>query len=181
MEGPEVDFKESATWGALKWKITRTALAMANLNGGGLVLVGVSERDGRIEVLGISPTDLDTFDPDHVRDHVNLYASPFVEIEVATVTYDSKMLLAVRVLEFRETPVVCKRAGPEKLEVGNIYVRTRDSKPESSRIRDAAHLHELLERAAVKRARALIERATEAGMVPGSASASRYSDELGGL
>ncbi len=181
IELPEVDFKESGTWDDLRWKVVRAALAMANLRDGGLLLIGVSERDGKVEVTGIREEHIQTFDPDIMRDQVNAHASPFVELQIATVSYGEKRLLAIRVLEFRDTPVVCKKDGADKLMAGTIYVRPAGSKPEATRIRDATQLHDLLERAAVKRARALIERASEAGMVPGQSSAARYAAELGDL
>jgi predicted HTH transcriptional regulator len=44
VESQSIDFKESAPWEALQFKIIRTALAMANLRDGGVVVVGVGER-----------------------------------------------------------------------------------------------------------------------------------------
>jgi len=35
-ESKSVDFKESASWGKLKWKIIRTIIAMGNLRDGGI-------------------------------------------------------------------------------------------------------------------------------------------------
>ena len=44
VESQAVDFKESAPWDAIKFKLTRTAMAMGNLRDGGLIVIGVSER-----------------------------------------------------------------------------------------------------------------------------------------
>jgi len=43
IESQSVDLKESASWKDLQYKIVRTALAMANLRDGGIIIIGASE------------------------------------------------------------------------------------------------------------------------------------------
>jgi len=56
----DVDFKRSAAWDELRWKIIRTCLAMGNLRDGGLILIGVAETDGKVVLTGISQEHLDS-------------------------------------------------------------------------------------------------------------------------
>ena len=54
VESQRVDFKESAPWDALRYKIIRTAMAMANLRDGRLLVIGVGERGPEWDLTGIS-------------------------------------------------------------------------------------------------------------------------------
>ena len=75
-ESQAVDFKESATWDQLKWRIIRTVMAMNNLRDGGVIVIGVAERGGDWELSGVRDSDLATYDVDNIVDVVNKYASP---------------------------------------------------------------------------------------------------------
>ncbi|HEX6087328.1 MAG TPA: ATP-binding protein [Thermoanaerobaculia bacterium] len=71
IESQSVDFKQSAPWNALEHKIIRTALAMANLRDGGIIIIGVSESGDRWERTGISDEDLATYEVDEVIDAIH--------------------------------------------------------------------------------------------------------------
>src|SRR5690349_4797557 len=73
-ESQGVEFKESAPWDALKVKLTRTSMAMANLRDGGITIVGVSQRGDSWELTGIDPTHLASYDVDVIINHVNSFA-----------------------------------------------------------------------------------------------------------
>lgn len=162
-EAPDIDFKESASWDALRWKIIKTALAMGNLRDGGLLIVGVAERTGQEQRTGISETDLQTYDPDIVADQFGRFVSPEIEFTLVQVPYRDNSYLAFEFQEFREIPLVCKRGG-EGLEAGVVYVRPREGRPRSTRVTDAAQMRELLDLAADKAARRIIERGVRAGL-----------------
>src|SRR3954463_2221297 len=81
IEEPQIDFKESATWDTLKWKITKSVLGMGNLREGGIVVVGVSERSDIWELDGITEADLGTFDADEIAAHLDKYVSPAPRVE----------------------------------------------------------------------------------------------------
>lgn len=165
-EAPGIEFKESASWTTLKWKIIRTALAMGNLRDGGTLVVGVSQRAGQEQRTGISGTDLETYDPDIVADQFGRFISPEIEFTLVQVPYREKDYLAFEFQEFREIPLVCKRNGPEGegLAAGVVYVRPREGRPRSTKVTDAAQMRELLDLAADKAARRIIERGIRAGL-----------------
>ena len=181
VETQGVDFKQSAPWAALQYKLAKTAMAMGNLRDGGVVVIGVSDHGASWNLTGITQADLATYDVDVVVDAINRYASPPITVNLVTVEYDGKMFLALEVREFPDTPFVCKKDGPPQsgLERGMICVRP-PGVAQTTRVRSADDLHDLLELAAEKRARAFIEMAHRVGFSAG-APAKPFDDELGGL
>ena len=181
-EARDIDFKESASWNALKWTITRTVLAMANLRDGGLIVIGVSERGTAWNPKGMQQAHISTFDPDQMNDVFNSHASPHVETDVVALHRDGKQFLCIYVHEFTDTPVVCQRGGPpaSKLEPGGFYVRPH-GKPQTTRISDALQMRDLLELAAEKRAQRLLTVSRRIGLVPSPSDHDPYERELGGL
>jgi hypothetical protein len=186
-ETQAVDFKESAPWESLRWKLLRTIMAMGNLRGGGVIVIGASERQRVWDLSGVSTSDLATYDPDIVRAAIDEYVSPPATVEIATHDHVSdRTFLVIRIQEFDEAPFVCKKNSPDgvqrndTLASGTVYIRP-PGKPRTSRVMTAAEMHDLLELAADKRARKLLERSHRAGMVPGQTTDAAFDAELNGL
>ena len=181
IESQSMDFKESAPWEALRFKIIRTALAMANLRDGGVIVVGVGERGAQWEVTGVSDEHLATYDVDDVVDAIHRFASPSIELTIVIVPHNDRRFLAVRILEFAETPIVCRRDGEASsgLKQGSVYVRP-PGVARTTEVRSAEQMHDLLELAAEKRARRILETAARIGLVAQPAD-KPFDDELGGL
>ncbi len=181
IETQSIDFKESAPWQALEYKIIRTSLAMANLRDGGVIVIGASEREQTWELTGISETDLATYVVDDVVDATHRYASPSVAVEIVLVPYrNDRKFLAINVREFAETPIVCRRDGPSQigLKQGSLYIRPTGV-ARTSEVRTAEQMHDLLELAAEKRARRILETSRRIGLEPQLGKP--FDDELGGL
>ena len=122
-EAQGIDFKESASWETLKWRLIRTVLAMGNLRDGGIIVIGASEREDTWDLTGITPEHLTTYDVDIIIDIINKYSSPPINIDVVIVEYrNSHKFLALQVYEFEDTPLICKKNGPEGIIEGAIYV-----------------------------------------------------------
>lgn len=177
-----VDFKESQPWDVLKWRITKTSLAMANLRDGGMIIVGVSERGDKWDLSGILSAHLATYDADNIFDHVAKYASPEISIDLVTHKYrGGEEFLVIQVDEFRETPVVCKRQhGEHKLRAGALYVRP-SGKPRSEEVKNAHQMHDLLELAAEDRARRMLEVSYRIGVGPGETASDYFAAEIKGI
>lgn len=145
-ESQDVDFKESAAWDDLRWKITKAALGMGNLRDGGLIIVGVSQRAGTWSIDGISEDDLATFDADTMIGHVDPYVSPSVDLDIVILERDELRFLVVGVREFRDTPLVCLKNGPdgEGLKKGTVYIRPTGV-PRTNQVEDAREMHDLLD------------------------------------
>lgn len=184
VESQGAEFKESAPWDALDAKVIRTAIAMGNLRDGGVIVIGASQRGSTWDLLGITPEHLATYDVDAVIEAINRYASPPMAVNLVTVKYhNGSTFLSIEIPEFRETPFVCKKDGAPnsnpKLRRGALYVRP-PGLAQTTEIRSADDLHDLLQLAAEKRARSFIEMAHRAGFTIGT-PAKPFDEELEGL
>lgn len=184
-ESYRVDFKESAAWTVLRDKLVKTVLGMGNLRDGGLIIVGVSERNENWEVTGISPEDLLRYDVDDMFGYFERFVSPFAEIDIVQVSRPPKKFLAIQVHEFQELPLVCKRNGadpnPEGLFEGAVYIRPIGGVPRTTRVMNSQQMHELLELAAEKKARGIIRRARAMEMAVPDIDNDAFDRELEGL
>lgn len=182
VESQAVDFKESAPWDALKFKLARTAMGMGNLRDGGVIVIGASERDTTWDLTGITPDHLATYSVDDLVDGINKYSSPAVSLKVVTVKYhNGNTFLAIEIREFDETPFVCKKDGPpnSNLKRGTVYIRPAGL-AQTTETRTAEDLQDLLTLAAEKRARRIVETAYRIGLAGGVPS-KPFDDELEGL
>lgn len=180
-----VEFKQSATWNSLKLNLIRTIIAMGNLRDGGIIVIGASECDKRWELTGIDDAHLQTYDVDEIYDAVNKYASPPATIEIVLVTYsNTKNFLAIQVHEFSERPFVCKKNGPnesKELRAGELYIRKAAGKPETTKVTSSEDMHDLLELAAEKGARRILETAYRIGLTVSATDNQKFDEELEGL
>jgi hypothetical protein len=182
-ESQSVEFKESATWESLKWRAIQAALAMGNLRDGGLIIIGVSQRGDQWNLTGVQAEHLETYDVDIVTDQINKYASPHVDVDVVAVKYHEKVFLVLQFHEFAETPLVCKKNGAESEEAGRLiregYVYVRPpGMARTTRITNAAQMAELLQLAAEKRARRILEVSHRIGMISPHADQEKFAREL---
>ncbi len=179
VESQSLDFKESAPWEALQYKIIRTALAMANLRDGGVIVMGVGERAEQWDLTGMTEEHLATYKVDDVVDAIHRFASPSIVVLLVIVSHGDLRYLAMQVLEFAETPIVCRRDGASGsgLKQGAVYVRP-PGVARTTEVRSAEQMHDLLELAAEKRARRILETAGRIGLAP---SRQPFDEELGGL
>lgn len=184
-EQPWLDFKESQPWQALRWRLLKTIMGMANLRDGGLILVGVAEKGTAWDLLGIEPDHLAAFDYDDIIDQLSKYASPQVSLDIVIHDHDDgHRYLAFHVHEFKGCPVVCRNNSPDdvkqkdRLAAGDIYVRPTTGKPQTVKVTDAGLLQDLLQLAAEFRARQMLEAGRRIGLVPGETAASLYDAEI---
>lgn len=180
-----LDFKESQPWSELKWRLLKTIMGMANLRDGGLILIGVSERNDTWTPTGIDPKDLGTFDNDEIIDQLEKYASPRVQLAIVLHDHDDgNRFLVFHVGQFDDCPILCRNNSPDgvkpndRLASGDIYVRPTTGRPRTIKANDARLVHDLLELAAEFRARRMLEIARRVGLVPAESTASQYDAEL---
>jgi predicted HTH transcriptional regulator len=176
--------------------VARAVLAMANVRGGGSVIIGVAERaDKTLDPLGVSPeVEATWLDFDALCDQIARFAEPSVTFEVAVSTFKSKRFVVIEVQEFADVPIICRqshssaadpargRPGPvEVLRAGALYVRGR-RKPESVAVRNSEDMREVIE-LAIEKGIARYERlsriAREAAVE--RSDTTLYDDELGPL
>ncbi|MCC7011098.1 MAG: ATP-binding protein [Planctomycetes bacterium] len=181
-ESAGVEFKEACSWDGLRHAITKTALGMANQRDGGIIIIGVSERGCVLEPSGISGDLMATFDPDTIADYLNSFASPRIEIDSVLRIEKERQFLVIGIREFAETPVVCKKNGPDGHDMtkGCFYVRLSDP-PKTSKVVHAEEMHALLELAAEKRATRMLQVVHRLGVSGVLSDADRFTRELDGL
>jgi len=178
-----IDFKESAPWNSLKWRIITTSLGMGNLRDGGIIVIGASERGQTWELTGITYEHLATYDPDVIIDVVNKYSSPNVEMDIVLTKYrNDQDFLSIQINEFKDAPIVCKKSGPagSGITEGAVYVRP-PGVARTTRVMNSLQMHDLLELAAEKRARRMLEVSRRIGLVSIPSSMERFDEELEGL
>jgi len=149
-------------------RVVRAVLGMSNRRDGGYVIVGVEETEGALVPQGLSPDDLRTWTPDHVGDAFAVYADPSVQFTVTTPSIGAKAFVVIRVEEFAEMPVLCKKGYNRGQDVilreGACYIRSR-RKPETVEVSTIADMRDLLELATDKALRRFMERARGSGLM----------------
>jgi len=182
-ESQAVEFKGSAAWDSLKWRVIRTAMAMGNLRDGGIIIIGVAEVGDKWDLGGIETTHLATYDADDVIDITSSYASPPLGMKIARTKYsNNREFLILQVDEFDHTPHVCKKNGPagSNLFEGELYIRP-PGKPQTKKVSNAQEMQDLLELAAEKKARTMIETFHRIGITSSPTPGERFNAELEGL
>jgi predicted HTH transcriptional regulator len=180
-ESQAVEFAESQPWETLRWKITRTCLAMGNLRDGGIILIGVSQRRKKWSLNGVRKAHLQTYDVDKMNSQVNEYVSPHVDLTIVSHAWERKSFVVVATKEFDEMPLVCKKSREtEGLDQGAVYIRP-SGVPQTTRVMNAQQMHDLLELAAEKRSRQFLERAGRLGLYRPGISIQQFDEELKGL
>jgi predicted HTH transcriptional regulator len=145
-------------------KVIRALLSMANRRNGGMVIIGVDEDvDGKLAPTGLAEDDLETWNKyDDLADAIARYADPNINFDLELLEYENHKYIVIRVHEFDDIPILCKKDYPEVLREGACYVRTR-RKPETAEIPTQTEMRDLLELATIKALRKYISVAHEAG------------------
>lgn len=157
-ESRNQEFKQSMDWTNenTKFKITKSILAMSNIRNGGNIFIGIEETsDKGFLDKGMTESDFDSFNSDHVKDHVYSYADPFASIELQKLNFADKKFIIITVDEFEKYPVICKKAyylaGKNMLEKGDVFIRTVGAKPQSSKVISHVDMREILDLSTEKR------------------------------
>ena len=106
-------------------KLCKSIMAMSNLRDGGAIIIGVEEEPkGTWTPVGLSATDVMTFNQDDIADFVNGYASPSARFSTRIVKREEKPYVVIEVQRFAEVPIVCRKSGPAGLRPGAMYTRS---------------------------------------------------------
>ena len=164
-ERRSVEFKESTAWKDMRCVLTRTIMAMANLKGGGKIIIGVKEGPGKTpDPVGMTRADFDSYNQDDIASFVNEYAEPSVAVMPRKITSGGKHYVILDVSEYDEVPIVCKKDGRKAcaghLRRGSIYHRPK-RKVESTDRFDYSDMRELVDRAATKQHALMHRQCTE--------------------
>lgn len=147
-ESDNLEFK-----GAMSWDISlvKDILAMANVQDGGRIIVGI--EDETLARQGLSQEQLDSFVPDIMMDKVGSFADPHVSFSVQKVCDTGGLhFVIITVAPFERTPVICAKDGGARNELqrGSIYYRSKTGRPQSSRVGNANDMRDIIERATIQ-------------------------------
>jgi len=179
-----VEFKRSMSWNdpVTKAKITKCILAMSNIRDGGHLVLGVEQQsDGSFAAVGMDPSHVLTYKYDEISSHVATYADPYITFSLEQVSDGGKTFLVIKVEEFNDIPVICKRDGLENLQSGVIYTRTRRM-PESARVSNNTEMREILDMAIEKGIKIFVQRLHRVELIrPSVSDEELFNQQLGEL
>jgi predicted HTH transcriptional regulator len=149
-------------------KVVRAILGMANRRDGGFVVIGVEELEGNLNPAGLAEEVAGTWTFESLTAGLAEYADPHVAVDLRAVTHDNRRFLSIRVEEFEDVPILCRKTYQSTtgviLREGACYVRPR-RKIETSEIATYADMRELIDLATEKNTRRFIQRAAKAGIL----------------
>ena len=155
-EQRQVEFKPAGDRAnkGLRVRVIRAVLALANTSGGGAVVIGVNEvGNGTLEPKGLTDVELASWRSDLTHDAIRPYTDPQPEVRVEEVSLDGRRYVVLRVSEFTEVPILCRKSdtldGEVVLREGACYVRAI-MKSESVEVASYAQMRELMDLATEK-------------------------------
>lgn len=86
-----------------------------------------------------------------------------MNFQVIKKEYNNKKFVLIKVMEFDEIPIMCKKSYEPIIYAGNIYVRSK-SKPESIRVPTDAEMREIIQNAIDKGIYSFIQRLQRTGI-----------------
>ncbi|MEX0874590.1 MAG: ATP-binding protein [Actinomycetota bacterium] len=164
-------------------KVVRAVLGMANRRDGGLVVLGVDEREGKLDATGVGEEEQGSWSFDLISEFVAPYADPSASFDLEHLEHEGKLFVVLRVHEFEDVPVLCAKSYEPTLRRGACYVRTR-RKPETSEIPTQTEMRELIELAVEKRLHEMLGSLQRAGLSlerPGPTDDERFDEQIGDL
>ena len=134
------DIKAEMPWSDKSF--AKDILAMANMQDGGYILIGV--EDGTFKRQGVPPDVRATYKIDTMRDQMAKWADPHVDFSVSFPQDRGGMTyVVIHVRSFREVPVICKSDGADVFK-GKLYYRTTNEKVQSAVINNSYDMRDLI-------------------------------------
>lgn len=168
-EPPGIEFKGPglASDKHLFAKVARAVLGMANRRDGGRVIIGVDCRRNVVNRIGLTKSQLKTWNYDDVASKLAEYADPSISFELEERENAGNRYVILEIKEFEDVPILCNQDYPNVLRKGACYVRSR-RKPETTEIPTQEDMRDLLDLAMEKRLRKYmtIAQRTGIGLVP---------------
>jgi predicted HTH transcriptional regulator len=178
-EERHIEYKPSMSWiDRKRIEIVKCILGMANIPGGGFIVIGIEQKDNDFVLSGMIPEHFESFTQDLVDDVVKDYADPFVKFYVKKIGYENKDFVVIQVNEFGEIPVICRKSFPSDgkvfLREGAIYTRP-SGKSETTEVSTQTEMREIIDMAVVKSLQQFIRKMGQAGIL--DLIKPKYSDE----
>lgn len=172
-ENQRLDLKASVAWDVRIF--ARDILAMANVEDGGTIVVGVEDQTWTRQ--GLKAEHRGSYQLETMRDQMAVFADPHVQFDCELVKdKDGREYAVIQVREFDEVPVICRKDAAD-VHAGDIYYRSLARRPASARVDNSYDMRTILERAAVK----MMQRRRDLGYVVEAGAREQLDAELGGL
>ncbi len=151
-------------------------MGMANRPDGGIVIIGVAERNHVLSPEGLNDDILATWRYEDIADGLNIHAEPSISFEYQPCEWNGRKFLILHIHEFTDVPIICKKdyrddsnsAIPfdkrEKvLRKGLIYARSLN-KAETKEIDSVERMRAVLDLAIRKGIQKFVEQTQGAGL-----------------
>jgi len=176
-ESQNLDFKADIPWTPAS--MVKDFIAMANVRDGGTIVIGVSEADDAFVGTGVCEENLKTYKIDAMRDKLYRYTDPSIDFRLTfPADLSGKKYVVIKVLPFKEIPIISKVSIPDQMAAHTIYYRNTDRRVQSAPVSNSNDLRDIIESAVVK----MMQRRLDAGFNVGTlpvANAVVTSDENG--
>lgn len=159
-ETQEFEVKNHGESGDRKFRanVARAMLRMGNRRGGGMVLIGVNDKDLPSMLPGLTDAELDSWtNYDLVAERINVHADPPLRFEPHRIELPTRVRVAVlEVFEFDDIPHLCRKSFPEELREGALYVRPL-RKPSTAEVPTSVEMRAVVQLAISKSGAAFIQ------------------------
>ncbi|MEJ2880447.1 AlbA family DNA-binding domain-containing protein [Pedobacter sp. GR22-6] len=157
-ESQNLDFKADIPWSPAS--MVKDFIAMANVRDGGSIVIGVGESEEGFIATGVCEENLKTYKVDEMKDKLASYTDPSVDFKVTFPTDKSgNKYVVIKVLPFREIPVISRVSIPKEINAHTIYYRNTDKRWQSAPVSNSNDLRDIIETAVVK----MMQKRLEAG------------------
>ncbi len=170
-ETRNVEYKGSMTWERAKPKVAKAILALSNVTDGGWLIFGIEKKNNHYESVGLSPGAEQWFNYDQISAYAATFADPYVDFEVEVVLHNDKKFGIIKVNDFPELPVICKKGTDEGLSNGKMYTRSRRMN-ETTEVNNSNDMREIVDLAMRKRFQKTISIVSPDGLIETSQTSS---------
>ncbi len=183
-----LEYKQSMGWDdrTFRMRIVKSVLAMSNIRDGGDIIIGMEKQaDDTYIPRGMEQRHLDSYIADDIGRVVAEYADPYARFDLRKEEDElGKSYVWIKIYEFEETPVICRKPYGDILSGGKIYIRTRRI-PESAEVPSSAEMREIITMATERKLREFYQLAKAAGIqLPGPTiptDAQAFAEQLRGV
>jgi predicted HTH transcriptional regulator len=182
-EQRSIEYKCSQFWDNLKQKIAKTAMGMANLRDGGIIIIGVTKKNDHYEPDGMLNEHIDTFNSDNVQSYINSFADPPIPLEIYKKEWNDKQFIIIRIHCFYDYPIICKKDSINDLRKGAVYIRSKRT-PETCEVQSLNDMREIIDIATEKgiiRYMEMQKRIESPKIIKEKTNSEKFNNQLGEL
>lgn len=172
-ETQTVEFKNSCDWSIRTF--AKDILALSNVQDGGYIIIGVEDESFNRQ--GITNAQKETYKIDAMKDQMTAFADPHVNFILDfPKDRDGKEYAFIRVFQFEEVPVICRKDSADT-KAGMLYYRNKNRRAESAPISNSYDMRDIVQLATIR----MMQRKVELGFTVAASVKKKLDDELNGL